>query len=229
VYLALLKTNLVEALRATFDGNYPEPDFRDLKVSIEYPVDQADYPGIWVQYDDTQELTIAGIGHVEYVERDGAELPVTRWRFGGTLTMTIAALSSLERDRLYDELVRVIGGARFNEAISEFRERIEANDLIATNANFDLMRPSGDNAAPGTPWGTDEMIYEKSLSIDLIGEFLTDPTSMTLVPLRQIRVRGWVAGTPEPPFTGESTTGLDPGLPGSSPRGFEVRYPSGWL
>lgn len=229
MYLLELKTNVVEALRATFDGSYPEPDFQSIKASIEYPVDQADYPGIWVNYDDTQELTIAGIGHTEYVEVNGVELPVTRWRFGGTLTMTLTALSSLERDRLFDEMVKVIGFARFSDSRSEFRDRIEQNDLLAMNANFDLMRPSGDNAAPGTPWGTDEFIYEKSISIDLIGEFVSEPDSMTLVPLRQIRVKGYQQGTPEPPFTGESTVGLDPGLPGSVPTGFEVRHPGEWL
>lgn len=229
MYLTVLKTALVEALAATFDGGYPEPDFRSIKIGIEYPVDQADYPGIWVNYDDTQELTIAGIGHVEYIEVGDIEQPVTRWRFGGTLTMTVTALSSLERDRLFDELVKTIGFARFSESRSEFRGRIEQNDLVAMNANFDLMRPSGDNAAPGTPWGTDEFIYEKSVSIDLIGEFVSEPDSMTLVPLGQIRVRGYVQGTPEPPFTGESSVGLDPGLPGSVPTGFEVRHPAEWL
>lgn len=229
MYLTHLKAAVVEALRATFDGNYPDEDFRSLKVGIEYPVDQAAYPGIWVNYDDTQELTIASIGGgVEMADLDGHDVPVTRWRFGGTLSFTVTALSSLERDRLFDELVKVIGFARVKDSISEFRTVIEHNDLLAMNANFDLMRPSGDNAAPGTPWGTDEMIYEKSLSIDLIGEFVSEPDQMILVPLRQIRVMGYVQGTPEPPFTGESTVGLDQGLPGSSPEGFEVREPR-WL
>jgi hypothetical protein len=228
MYVMELKTNITEALRAVFDGAHPEPDFRNIKISIEYPVDEADYPGIWVNYDDTDELRVAGIGHIEYDEQTG--LPVTRWRFGGTVTFTVTALSSLERDRLYDELVKVLAFARFKPSISEFRERIEHNDLLAMNGNFDLLRPSGDNAALGTPWGTEEMIYEKSISFDLIGEFVSEPDQMILVPLRQIRVRGYVEGTPEPAFTGETSVGLDPGLPGSVPTGFEVDVPhDGWL
>lgn len=218
----------MEALQATFDGIYPEPDFRNLKIGIEYPISQADYPGIWLNWDDTDELRIAGIGHVEIAEVGGVEKIVTRWRFAGTVTLTIVALSSLERDRLYDELVKVLAFARVTESVSEFRDRVEQNDLVAMNANFDLLRPSGDNAAPGTPWGTDEFIYERSISIDLIGEFVSDPDSMILVPLRLIRAIGYQQGTPEPAFTGESTVGLDPGLPGSTPTGFTVVVDDDW-
>jgi hypothetical protein len=154
---------------------------------------------------------------------------VTRWRFAGTVTLTIVALSSLERDRLYDELVKVLAFARVQESVSEFRNRVEHNDLVAMNANFDLLRPSGDNAAPGTPWGTDEFLYEKSISLDLIGEFVSEPDTMILVPLRLIRVLGYQQGTPEPPFTNETITGLDPGLPGSVPTGFVIEHSDdGW-
>lgn len=225
MYLQELKAALVEALKATFTGDYPEHDFRSIKIGIEYPIDRADYPGIWVNYDDTQELTIAGIAHTEIAEIDGHDVVVTRWRFGGTLTMTVTALSSLERDRLFDELIKVIAFARVTESRSQFRDKIEQNDLLAMNANFDMMRPSGDNAAPGTPWGTDEFIYEKSISIDLIGEFVSEPDQMIMVPLRQIRVLGYPTGTPEPSFTGEDPSGLDLGLPGSRPSGFVVEEP----
>lgn len=227
MYLEVLMTAALEAMQATFDEDYPEPDFRGIKISLEYPVDRTDYPGIWINFDDTDELTIAGIGHTEFVTVDGSPSPVTRWRFAGTLTFTVATLSSLERARLYDELVKVIAFARVKESVSEFRNKIENNDLLAMNANFDLMRPSGDNAAPGTPWGTDEFIYEKSISIDLIGEFVSDP-EMTLVSLGEIIVKGYPESTPEPPFTSPPAEELDPGLAGSVPSGFEAHTPRDW-
>jgi hypothetical protein len=227
MYLQVLLTTVVEALQATFDSDYPQTDFRNLKVSMEYPVDQIDYPGIWLNYDDTDELRIAGIDHREYVEINGYPAPVTRWRFGGTLTFTIATLSSLERARLYDEMVRVLAFARVQSSISDFREVIENNDLVAMNANFDTIRPSGDNAAPGTPWGTDEFIYERSLSIDLIGEFVSEPDG-TLVNLSEVIVMGYPQRTPEPPFTGQNPNQLDPGDPGSVPSGFTAVTPHDW-
>lgn len=189
MYIVPLKAAIVEALRATFGPVYPEPDFRSVNVGIEYPAKEADYPGLWVNYEDHDQLQVAGIGHKEYLSQpSGNFIEVTRWRFGGSVTITAVALSSLERDRLYDEVVRVMAFARENTAISQFRDKVETNDFIGMNMNFDELQPSGDNASQGTPWGTDEFVYEKSLSIDLIGEFVGDPTSQELGRLSKIVV-----------------------------------------
>ncbi len=51
MYLVSLKTLLVESLKGTFTQSYPEPDFRSLHVTLEYPTKQAEYPGIWVDYE----------------------------------------------------------------------------------------------------------------------------------------------------------------------------------
>jgi hypothetical protein len=224
---------LVEALQATFDADYPEQDFRRLRVGIEFPVAQADYPGLWINYGDTSPLVPAGIHHIEIVETNTGDYPVTRWRFAGEITITAVALSSLERDRLFDELVRTFAFAREEDAVSAFRNKIEVNDLIAMNINFDNLRPTGDNAAPGTPWETDDFVYEKSITMDVIGEFVSSPATGQLVNLSQIIVKGYVEGTPEPAFTGNpSSDVLDPGAPGSVPTGFRVSVPSdddGWV
>ena len=60
-YLVAIKTMLVDAIKNTFDANYPEEDFRGIHASIEYPVDKMSYPGIWVDFTDTGSLQIAGI------------------------------------------------------------------------------------------------------------------------------------------------------------------------
>lgn len=202
-----MKTTVVEALRNTFDADYPENDFRELKVSIEYPMTSSSYPGLWVTYEDNDQLTVAGIGHQEFVEAGGQVREVTRWRFGGTITVTCVALSSLERDRLYDEVVRVFAFGRENQAVSAFRETVEQNDLVAMNINFDDLRPSGENAAQGTPWETDEIIYEKSLSMDCIGEFVGDPSTNALVRLSNVYFFAHVEGTDPQPYPSEDPTG----------------------
>src|ERR1700744_818789 len=204
MYLTPLKAAVVEALGATFTSNYPNPDFRAVYASIEYPADKANYPGIWVQYDDDAELSVAGIGHIESTTVPAASgVPAqyqqwTRWRFFGTVTLTIVALSSLERDRLYDEMVRTFAFAKQNPNLSPFRTKIEQNDFVAMNANFDDLRPFGDNAGPGTPWGTDEILYEKSISFNIQGEFTGDVETMLLVPLNKVEVQDYVDGQPYP-------------------------------
>lgn len=196
MYLAPLKAAVVEALRDTFDGDYPNADFQNINVSVEYPILKSQYPNLWVTYDDSAELSIASIGHLETTFDVSTQTytQVNRWRFQGTVTITIAALSSLERDRLYDEVVRTFAFGGQNVALNVFREKIEDNDFIGMNFNFDDLQPSGDIAAMGTPWQTEEMIYEKSLSIDLIGEFVGDPKTQQLVPLSKVLVTATAEG-----------------------------------
>ena len=191
MYLSKLKGAVVEALQQTFAAT-PTADFNGTFVSIEYPLDKQNYPSVWVNYDDRDSLRIAGIDHREYVLDDnGGTHDVTRWLFSGTVTLTAVALSSLERDNLYDELVRIYAFSRIEDDATVFRTTIENNDFIGVLANWDELRPGGDSAGPGTPWGTeDEVIYEKSLSFDVEGEFVSDASTDTLVLLSAILTEG---------------------------------------
>ena len=194
-YLVHVKTALVQALRSCFDGDYPEEDFRDINCDIEFPSQAQQYPGIWVNWSDTAPLISAGIDHHEFTDPSFPDLYVrrfTRWRFTGYASFTVVALSSLERDRLYDELVRVIAFARENDQVPEFRAYIESNEFVAMNGNFDEIDVQGNSAAPGTPWGTDEYIYEVTLNIEVVGEFISDGSTGSLAPLSTIKVIGRV-------------------------------------
>lgn len=192
MYLVHLKTMLVNALRLTFDSEFPQSDFRNIYVSIEYPVDSASYPGIWCDYDDEQPLMRAGIDHHEMLDISTPEnslfSPYTRWKFQGSVSMTIVAMTSLERDRLYDEVVRVLAFGNEDGATHQFRQYVENNEFIAANMNFDIIQPRGNVAAPGTPWGTDEIIYERTVNVDILGEFLADKITGSLVPLKRIEM-----------------------------------------
>jgi hypothetical protein len=189
-YLVPLKTMLVDAIKQTFDQNYPEPDFRGLHVSIEYPIDKMAYPSIWVDFQDTGSLQIAGINHREFSQpgEGGVVRRYTRWRFSGYAQFTVVALTSLQRDRLYDELVRVCAFGRGTDAdpVNTFRNVVEDNEFIACNFDFDQIEPTGNSAAPGTPWGSDEIIYERSLNMEVIGEFVSDGTTLNLASLSQV-------------------------------------------
>ena len=193
MYLTLMKSVIVDALQQVFNSDNVNPNFRNIRVSIEYPLDQQSYPSIWTNYDDTDSLQIAGIGHQEFVldAATGGTHEVTRWLFAGTVTLTVVALSSLERDGLYDELVRIFAFSRVQQEDPQFRSLLESNDFIALGVNWDELRPHGDAAAPGTPWGTeDEVIYEKSIGFDVEGEFVSDWRTNTLVLLSEIVVVG---------------------------------------
>lgn len=219
MYLRALKALAVDALVQTFGTpdvhapvDYPNPLFRNkLHISIEYPVEAQNYPGIWVDYEDQRPLEIAGIAHQE-IDPEGR--PYTRWKYGGHISYTLVAFTSLERDSLYDELVRTIAFGAQDTATSNFRKTIENNDLIACNLDFDTLQPGGSAAAPGTPWGSDEIIYEKTVTQQAIGEFIVDPeNTQALIPLSKIDITGRTDGTEDDPInptTVDVTQNRDP-------------------
>ncbi len=188
MYRVPLKSLLVYALKQVFDSEFPQQDFRKANIGIEYPVDKQEYPGIWVDFSETAPLRQAGVAHVEQVINGNSVRTGTRFRFEGTASFTIVAMTSLERDRFYDEVIRVFAFGDEDSATSQFRQVLEDNDLIAVNARFDEIEVGGNASAPGTPWGTDEIIYETTVSLDLVGEFVADPVARTLIALSQIIV-----------------------------------------
>ena len=185
-YVKQIQATIVNAIQAVFNDNYQNPNFRDVYCSIEYPDSPQDYPSIWVQYDDAM-LQIAGIAHTEMNAQNQI---VSRWRFQGFAEFTVVALSSLERDALYDELVSQIAFSSQTVLPNTFRTYIEADPLIATTWSWDTVEPRGKAAAPGTPWDTQEVMYERSFALQILGEFLTNPQTATLVNLKEIQVTG---------------------------------------
>lgn len=206
MYRTRVKAAVTEALQATFDSAYPEPDFRSVNVTIEYPYKEVKLPMLLVTYEDTGRLTVAGINHQEFVnDVNGNPHRYTRWKFTGTITITAMANSSQERDRLYDEVVRMFAFSRDEVAVGEFRAMIEANDFVGLNINFDSLQASGD-AVGEVPWATGDLLYEISLSMDVVGEFISDPDARVLVRLSSIDVKSWVPGQEDPPtFPGETS------------------------
>lgn len=189
MYLANLLALVVDTMRRTFDEDYPVEQFRGLWVSVEYPIARTSYPGIWVDYQPTTDIQAAGIVAVEYTEPalDGTVRSLTRWRYAGMITLTCVALTSLERARLVDEVVKVVAFGTENAARSEFVHGVEHNDLIACQIQRDRMNISTKAENMGTPWATDEILYEQTVTLDCQGEFLSDGSDGTLVPLSAVR------------------------------------------
>jgi hypothetical protein len=187
-YLRTIKTTATEALQAAFQVAYPETDSaggdKPIYISQEYPVEEAHIPAVWVEFEPT-DLRTCGIA---YTEEDAQGNIYTRWRFSGMASFTVAAMSSNERDLIYDQMVALIAFASQAEAPSTWRQTIEASDLIATTWSYDTIENRGNAAAPGTPWGTDEVMYERGIALQVLGEFVTNPLTLDLVNLSEIKI-----------------------------------------
>lgn len=188
-FLRLIKTTATDALSQALAWNYPEQDpaggTKAPYVSIDYPRSAGNYPGVWVDF-EVSMVQIAGLNYTETLP--GGQV-LTRWRFQGYASFTIIALdNSNECDGLYDQVVALTAFAGQSSFPSAFRAAIEDNPLVATTWSFDTVEPRGQSAAPGTPWGSDEIIYERGLALKVIGEFVTNPLTTQLVDLREIIV-----------------------------------------
>jgi hypothetical protein len=201
MFMAELLTALQRGLQLTFDDTYEVEDFRDLHISLDFPIDSKDYPGIWIGFDTTTDLARAGIDHREFIvqEIDGETRfgEVTRWRFEGRVTFTVASTSSLSRARLVDEMIKVLGFGNVDEDRNVFHRWLADNPLIATILNSDTISLQGLTESTPTPWGSDEMIYEATVASMLVGEFTSTPRGL-LVPLSEVVLYPYVEGTPDP-------------------------------
>lgn len=201
MFMTYTKAQSVKALRDTFDNDFPEPDFRSIRISLEYPVAEQDYPSIWVDFEPLGNLSIVGIGHSEDVVNGLGTNEAYRWRFAGHLSFTAVAMSSLERDRLVDALIRVFAFSRSN-GLTTFRSILEGGTLIGLSADFDQVELRGFSTSAGTPWGTDEMVYEGTVVIEIAGEFVNTNTD-TLMDVTGIEMFEWVLDTQQDPTTGD--------------------------
>lgn len=180
----------IEALQAVFDAEHPNPGLRDITVSPEYPSQTARYPALWVQVTPTVALENVGVGHVEYAvsEQSSEVREVHRWRFGANAEITVVALTNLERAALVDAVATTIAYSRTDGSLGDFRRYIEDNDLVGLTAVWESFTLTGANETQGTPWGSDEIVYEMSLVLELDGEVAFSPSDRTLVPLSQVRI-----------------------------------------
>jgi hypothetical protein len=187
-YLRTIKTTAVQAIQQAFQARYPEPDAeggtQDLFVSIEYPVEEAQYPAIWVDYEGSELRTVG----IAYTETDANGNVYARWRFAGHIVFTVVAMSSNERDMIYDQLVSLTAYAAQSDFPSTFRQVVEGAPLVAAVWSFDTVEDRAPAAAPGTPWNTMDIIYERGFALQVIGEFVSDPNTYELVNLAEIQV-----------------------------------------
>lgn len=196
-YLRTIKTTAVQAIQQSFKARYPEPDAeggtKELFVSIEYPVEEANYPAVWVDYEGSELRTVG----IAYTEQDASGNVYARWRFAGHVVFTVVALSSNERDMIYDQMIALTAYAAQSDWPSQFRQVVENAPLVAAVWSFDTVEDRPPSAAPGTPWATMDLIYERGFALQVIGEFVSDPNTYELVNLSEIQVVVTEQGFPD--------------------------------
>lgn len=190
------KRGVIRALRATFDTQYPDDVLAGVHVDMEYPVTRESYPGVWVQF-SLNTIQRAGISQ-EIIGPDGVRY--YHWRFNGRITLTVVALTSLERDRMADGLINLFAFGRYIPSMSAFSDSLNSYENVAIFLDQDALTPGGQSVNVGVPWDPDQIAYEDTYSIDCIGEFFMstgDPTPVFLSRLEVVSSQVLVDDNPD--------------------------------
>ena len=161
-----------------------------LEIDMEYPMELVNYPGIWVQF-SISKLNRVGISHevmTKTIENEGTPEewinwePVQEWGFEGRVSLTVVAMTSLERDRISDTLLTVLAFARppslvltdpkrdtkqFKSLITELAK----NPYIFMAINTDEIVAGGQSMAQAPFDPENFLTYEDTYSFDVMGQF----------------------------------------------------------
>lgn len=170
---------LVQALREVFTPAFSEEQFQGLRITPEYPMSKDKYPAIVVE-PDINVVRNAGIGHQELFQDPNGLVRLWQHRmYSGSLNLTVLAYSTKDRDILVDQLIELFSFGRIVPELSEFFYYIwgEAETRSGLHAryqlelNLDEINIGGASISP-TPWTSeDELLYSKTVSMEMLGGF----------------------------------------------------------
>ena len=151
-------------------------------IDIEYPMEEESYPGIWVQF-SIGSLSRAGLSMETWTkDDDGNWGSIQEWSFNGNITLTVAALTSKDRDRLSDTVIAQLAFARPPDLIiynpktnaNQMKGLITAldqNPYVSMTVNTDVIQSGGETVTGGTPWAQNILLYENNFSLTCHGQF----------------------------------------------------------
>lgn len=177
-----VKTALVLSVRDALSG-MTTFDKSQINVSLEYPLEELNYPSLFVQFSITK-LNRSGIGHEIQVQDPDTHAWsfIQEWTFMGRSTLTALALKNMDRDRLSDALINMLAFARppsilLTEPQGDAKQHrtlinaLDENPYVAMTLQLDTLIPGGQQNTPGTPWADDIITYQDSWSFDMVGQF----------------------------------------------------------
>lgn len=206
-----VKREIVGALRKAFGDAYPDPMLANrVSVVAEYPLKEVNYPLV-VMHFNPGNITNMGIGHYEVDNSTGDATIVKRWMFEGSITLTVYALTPMDRDMVILGLLNMFAFGDLIAGFADFWQEIRDYDWVALQINTDHVQEGGDQVVT-VPWGDDETpVFSDSLTFEVFGEFFTVPTTGELVQISQVNVYPYQSGAPQP--LGSQATEGTPGSP----------------
>lgn len=191
-----VKTGVIVALRTALTGTSLTSSSNSIHVDMEYPKELVNYPGIWVQF-SLNTLRPSGIGMMVEDRESGDTLQ--QFTYTGRVSLTLVALTSLERDRLADHIISMLAFSRVpnprlltengkGESFSSLYEEFDRNPYVSMTVNSDEPKPGGQSVTVGVPWDETQLAYEDQYSFDVLGEFMLVTTNEGFYRLSRIDI-----------------------------------------
>jgi hypothetical protein len=187
------KTTIIRALRGTIqDPQYPDRKLGSLQVSMEYPMELASYPHLWVEFSFTK-FQAAGIGHFLVNEEGNMS---GEWYFEGASRMTLMSMTSFERDAYSSQLLNMFAFSNFHPAAQKFDEILH-DSTINMSVDRDQFIPGGQTTNVGSPWDPEALVYQDVYSIRVVGQVQSTFSQTTSnVAGVELVADGWVGQDP---------------------------------
>lgn len=161
----------VWAVRETMNSDFAKGvhGYSSLPVEMEAPIEAESYPYVQVMYRNKgfEHLTVQEARLVEWVDTDGAlhEGKLHAYRFSGSYALGVYSTSILERERVSDCLIGLVG---IDDA---FPRLLTSNRWINVSANMATLASTTASESFGTPWDEDLMTAYRQFEFDVRGEF----------------------------------------------------------
>lgn len=192
LYKYALKHQVVEGLKLAFI-NSPYPQFKDIYIGLEYPLEQASYPAIYITYSEGPIRNV-GLGNLDI--EDSIPTKVRHYWFHGGLNFNVMALDPVDRDILSSLLVQILSMGREMRIYKPVFDFIENMDFITLTMNSETITPNGENVAD-VPWeNSDELLYQSGYQVQMIGNFFTNAETGDLIEIEQVNVNPYREGQP---------------------------------
>ena len=167
----LVYDTVIPAIQDVFAAYTRERQFANLRVTMDYPLVEIDYPCLVVEY-TPQRVVNAGVGHEEWFMDDNNIL--RKWhhsRFEGTIEFNVFALTTKDRDLLADAMEEMIRFGRLDPQLTKFFYDIYGQPTAPVTPQYTQIMfnadeiDGGGNSVSIAPWSPeDTLVYETSLS-----------------------------------------------------------------
>lgn len=184
------------------------------RITLEYPEEAEEWPTILVQVRptvvewmgimpdeviDAADESGRGRPDVDYsttLDNPPPEAPayklIRQGRFEASCMLQILATTSMERDRMWDNLIKLLMMGRKKASTNNFFTTMENHDLVGITIMEGSIQVVGDSIGQGTPWDPEILSYEAAVEFDIIGTFFADEFTEDLVPLKSAEVFDYI-------------------------------------